>query len=178
MHEELNSFCLVCGGPRGSRPKYCSKKCSTKAYQRVRPVKDIHEYYSRTPRNFFQSLIQKKNKDRSRISLDFLESLWKRQRGLCAISGVPMTHIRGSGKVPTNVSIDRIDSSEGYVEGNIQLVCYRVNVLKMEYDVDDLIWWASQIINNNVKNNSSSNLKLESKSKNRSYPRDKKARRK
>lgn len=31
---------------------------------------------------------------------------------------------------------------------------------------------------NNVKNNSSSNLKLESKSKNRSYPRDKKARRK
>lgn len=33
-------------------------------------------------------------------------------------------------------------------------------------------------VNNNVRDNSSKNLKLESKSKNRSYPRDKKARRK
>jgi hypothetical protein len=66
------------------------------------------------------------------ISLDDLVGLWDRQRGCCALSGWQLTAKLGSGNIPTNCSIDRIDSSKGYEDGNIQLVCRAVNVAKSD----------------------------------------------
>jgi hypothetical protein len=36
------------------------------------------------------------------------------------------------------VSVDRIDSSKGYVPGNVQLVCKWVNLAKQDYSNDDM----------------------------------------
>jgi hypothetical protein len=90
-----------------------------------------------------------------------------------------MTHVRGSGKVMTNVSIDRIDSSIGYERGNVHLVCYVVNMMKHTMSVDQLVWWCEQVIENNRTNdNKMSNLKVQSPSKNRSFKRNTSAGRK
>lgn len=76
----------------------------------------------------------------------------------------------------TNVSIDRIDSSIGYERGNVHLVCYVVNMMKHTMAVEELVWWCEQIID--TSDNRSSNLSVQSPSKNRSFARDKNAKRK
>ncbi|UVY48073.1 MAG: hypothetical protein [Bacteriophage sp.] len=49
-----------------------------------------------------------------------------------------MTYYFDSGRVPTNLSVDRIDSSLGYIKGNIQLVCMAVNQMKSVLTVEQL----------------------------------------
>ena len=79
------------------------------------------------------------------ISPEYLHELWKTQNGKCAISGKTMTHIIGNDKKtvysPFNTSIDRIDSSEGYVKRNIQLICVWIQAAKLDYDLDDFKSW-------------------------------------
>lgn len=67
---------------------------------------------------------------------------------MCALSNVPMTHIQGQGKVPTNVSIDRIDPTKGYERDNVQLVCYWVNIMKGALFEEEFFWWLEQILRN------------------------------
>jgi len=89
-----------------------------------------------------------------KLTVDLLMDKFNQQGGKCAISGIEMTHIAGKGKVKTNVSIDRIESSLGYEPDNIQLVCYIVNIIKNDFSKEDLIYWCKKIIENgNTENN-------------------------
>lgn len=80
------------------------------------------------------------------IDAEYLAELWEKQNGRCAVSGVVLTHHNdGSGRKEFNASIDRIDSTQGYIPGNVQLVAYRVNVLKHSLSTDMLYWWVKTI---------------------------------
>lgn len=71
--------------------------------------------------------------------MDALELLWQTQKGLCALTGWPMTMELANGVVPTNCSIDRVDSKKGYVVGNVQLVCRAANVAKSNMSTTDFV---------------------------------------
>ena len=45
-----------------------------------------------------------------------------------------------------NASLDRIDSSEGYVDGNVRIVCSRVNSMRGAGDDTELLWWCKQVL--------------------------------
>jgi len=64
------------------------------------------------------------------IDASYLEQIWEKQLGKCALTGWVMTMKLGEGVVPTNASIDRINSSLGYSKENVQLVCRAANVAK------------------------------------------------
>lgn len=72
--------------------------------------------------------------DKKEITIDALDlyQMWERQGGLCAYTGVTMQWHNPIANLenPYNVSIDRIDSSQGYVAGNVHLVCVLVNNAK------------------------------------------------
>jgi hypothetical protein len=57
-----------------------------------------------------------------------------------------MTYYFDSGRVPTNLSVDRIDSSLGYIKGNIQLVCMAVNQMKNDLTVEQLKYFCKSIL--------------------------------
>lgn len=78
------------------------------------------------------------------VTAEALLDLLKKQKGLCALTGIPMTH--GQTVMETAMSLDRIDSSVGYRMSNIQLVCQRVNVMKMDMDDNSLWWWAKNLV--------------------------------
>ena len=64
------------------------------------------------------------------IDMSFLELLWKEQQGRCAVSGVLFSdecHPHAFVKTPFAPSIDRIDSTGGYVRDNVRLVCMIAN---------------------------------------------------
>ena len=113
------------------------KDCREKWQKIIYPKKKIkdNERLSKNPDNFLKHWLSDKRKNSRHpvdddITLDYLMDLWKKQKGLCALSQQPMTHMKGKGRVYTNVSVDRIDSSTNYRKGNLQLVCYMFNLWK------------------------------------------------
>lgn len=80
------------------------------------------------------------------IEPEDLTNLWVKQGGRCAISGVYLTHHKdGSGHKDYNASIDRISSEKGYTYHNVQLVCYRINLMKNTLPEDMFYWWVKTI---------------------------------
>jgi hypothetical protein len=67
------------------------------------------------------------------ISLEFLLMMYDRQEGRCAVTGIPFDvgptngGKTGLDRKPLRPSIDRIDPRQGYVDGNVRLVCAAVN---------------------------------------------------
>lgn len=76
------------------------------------------------------------------IEVEYLEDLWEAQNGRCAITGVRMTTRFGS---LFAASPDRIDSSRGYVKGNVQLVSKAANLAKGAASDVELREWINAI---------------------------------
>lgn len=94
------------------------------------------------------SIKEDRRKIFSDLTLEQLVSLWNKQEGKCAISGVEMSYQRNKRQHNmNNCSVDRIDSSGNYTIDNIQLVCWIVNRMKGENTTEDLIQWCNHIIN-------------------------------
>jgi hypothetical protein len=85
------------------------------------------------------------------VTPEYLWELYKTQRGKCAISGVDIVLVN---KIKNNnvdwstvtASLDRINSSEGYQPGNVWWVHKRVNRLKNDFSMDELLYWSQAII--------------------------------
>jgi hypothetical protein len=71
------------------------------------------------------------------VSIEFLWELFECQNGRCALTGIPLTFpetMSTASILLSTASLDRIDSSEGYVEGNVQWVHKHVNLMKNRFD--------------------------------------------
>lgn len=91
------------------------------------------------------------------ITREDLRATWENQGGYCAISGRLMeipdmrqeshenvgrkrTHLS-----PWRSSLDRIDSSKGYISGNVQFVCTIANIAKADFSMDQLKTFCSLV---------------------------------
>jgi hypothetical protein len=96
-----------------------------------------------SPEAFLQTRLQRiKRKDKfcresakhkfqtCNLTIEYLMSLWDNQSGRCVLTKKKMTY---KFNCLFSVSIDRIDSDKGYVEGNIQLVCQAINYAKNKF---------------------------------------------
>jgi hypothetical protein len=52
---------------------------------------------------------------------------------------------------PNTVSLDRIDSSKGYIKGNVVLCCSIINFMKQEFDVKDFVDYCKLVSQNETK---------------------------
>lgn len=106
------------------------------------------ERNKRTPRYAFSSTLAQARK-RAEVTIDqnYLMALYDKQEGLCALSGVRMTWATGK-TAPTSISIDRIDGSKGYVDGNVRLVCVAVNAFRGIMNDQELLKMAKALVSN------------------------------
>lgn len=67
---------------------------------------------------------------------DVLYSIWMEQKGLCAVTGIPLSTEKGNPQVknPWAASIDRVDSTRGYTKDNVRLVVHWYNNAKNTWD--------------------------------------------
>lgn len=101
------------------------------------------------------------NKARSRSKLkgyetdlttEYLKEVWDKQNGICPYTNIKMEISRTSQdedikKTPTKASLDRIDPNKGYIVGNVEFVCYCINVAKNDFSKDQMINFINQIKN-------------------------------
>lgn len=73
-----------------------------------------------------------------KVSIEYVWGLYLKQDRKCALSGRTIA-MQVKGKTYPEASLDRIDSTKGYIEGNLQWVHKRVNRLKMDMTDEEFI---------------------------------------
>jgi len=89
-----------------------------------------------TPFRYFVLLAKKRNKKRHygfNITAEYLKKIWDEQNGICPFTSCKLILPIGTDKAfvhsePGNASLDRIDGSKGYIEGNVRFVAYMANL--------------------------------------------------
>ena len=120
-----------------------------KANQTTSRISASYESYLRNLYSKSKSSVKQGKRDNHvtfEIEPEDLIALWDKQDGKCAISGVYLTlHLDGSGRKDYNASIDRVSGEKGYMVYNVQLVCYRINIMKHALSEDMFYWWVKTI---------------------------------
>ncbi len=132
-------------------PSYC-KKCTKSEYLMWENTLD--RYMS-----VIFTRINKQSKHEVLITKQDIIDLYHEHDSICIETNIKMTHIydprdeseRTTWLNPihyTNISVDRIDSTRGYIPGNIQLVCCIVNIMKQSLTSNEFHYWCWKIIIN------------------------------
>ena len=151
----------------GQSKFYCSLKCSGKADYKNNPSKlernkgniNLLKGYEANRLDEYSQFKYHANKARSRskkrgektdINAEYLKELWEKQNGICPYTGIQMEISRTSQdedikKTPTKASLDRIDPSIGYTKGNVEFVCYCINVMKNDFTKEQMIDFINKI---------------------------------
>lgn len=85
------------------------------------------------------------------VDLDYVYSIGSSQNFQCALTGADLEFTRGGQKWlgkwcnPYSCTIDRIDSTKGYVKGNIQLITWKANCLKQHLPDDEFIEFCKEV---------------------------------
>ena len=143
------------------RKNYCSRHCCGKAIcgtnlpknwstssENIQNLNEIRKNIKSCPFKSFLRRIRSRNKIYD-ITAEYLEEVWNQQKGLCPYSGIslvlPKCHCN---KNKLNLaSLDRIDSSKGYIKGNVQFVALPINYLKSTFSDLDVKCFLKKISN-------------------------------
>ena len=112
-------------------------------------ISHVYRGYKGIPRQFYTEL--KSNANRRKIefnlTIEYLWNLLEKQNFKCKISGV---FIRMPEKYEASfanlASLDRIDSSKGYIEGNVQWVDRRINFMKHRMSDNEFIEVCEEVV--------------------------------
>jgi hypothetical protein len=83
------------------------------------------------------------------INIKYAWDLYLQQNKKCALSGTPIEFAISERKSSeTSASLDRIDSTKGYIEGNVQWVHKHINIMKNVYEQNYFISLCELIVKN------------------------------
>ncbi len=80
------------------------------------------------------------------LSASDVLALFEKQNGLCALTGRPLVFGATYEQVRESLSIDRLDSNQGYVLGNIRLVTFQANFARNKYSDAELLSLCEDIL--------------------------------
>jgi len=158
------------------RKVYCGNSCSAKDKPELRAnwnhpdliekyLKPSWGKYNRQTDDLspFRMILRKSRMDHSKahrkennLSLVFLKRLWDKQGGICPYTRYKMIlplhqqMVDALGKSPYRASLDRIDSSKGYLQDNVEFVCMAVNFAKNSIPKQQMLDFFSPFRDNQV----------------------------
>ena len=103
-------------------------------------------------RYFINKSKSRKKYENSNIDLQYLKELWEKQNGICPYTNLKMLlpkntldyHSKKS-CCPKRASLDRIDSTKGYIKGNVEFICYAINLAKNSFTREEMKKFFSEI---------------------------------
>lgn len=109
----------------------------------------VYRGYKGIPRQFYTELKSnaRRRKLEFNLSIDYIWNLLEKQNFKCKISGISI-------EIPSiyrlnltnTASLDRIDSSKGYIEGNVQWVDRRINFMKQRMSDNEFIEVCEEVV--------------------------------
>lgn len=155
---------------RKGRRVFCGRSCQGRELIKAMPFDkrtsyDIsvhagHKKDEYTPFRYFLKNAKQHAKDRAgagsivEITLEELKEQWEKQQGICPYTGWQLQTNQMSSqsykniKTPDRASLDRVDSSKGYIKGNIQFIAFMANVAKNDFHEDELIRFCKAVAQN------------------------------
>ena len=143
---------------------FCNLKCSGSFFnaKHLDKYKGNHSYLIEHQNNRLDQYSPFKyhaNKARSRskqkgyttdLTTEYLKEVWDKQNGICPYTKIKMELGRTTAdedikKTPTKASLDRIDPNIGYIQGNVEFVCYCVNVMKNDFTKEEMVNFINKI---------------------------------
>lgn len=125
------------------RNNYCNRSCASNARVRDGLLSDLYPYAGNMYDEFskFRSIlrvVRSRNRAKdveTKINLIDLRRIWEDQKGKCPYTNIEMLLPRATPeweklRSPRKASLDRIDSSKGYLSDNIQFVPLSINLAK------------------------------------------------
>lgn len=91
------------------------------------------------------------------ITLEHLKEIWDKQKGICPISGYKMFQRKNCNTrvkidfLPERASLDRIDSSKGYIVGNVRFICLIAQYAKHKFPDKDVIKFCRHVMKKHGK---------------------------
>ena len=143
-----DSFCSISCGAKVNRnlPSYSSGN-----YEFIKGFTRRDQF---TP--FRYHLRKAKSRDlNSDLTLEYLKEIWDSQKGFCVYSGLELKEWSYKGENDMNTaSLDRTDSTKGYIKGNVQFVSININFLKHTLTHEEMVILCKGITNfwNNLHN--------------------------
>lgn len=106
--------------------------------------------------NFLQSILlnckasAKKRGHGFELTLEILQEMFEGMT--CSVTGVPLcVHWEGPGRNPWYPSVDRIDTSLGYMVGNVRAVCWAYNCARQTWPDEVVLAWATSMLRQRVE---------------------------
>lgn len=102
--------------------------------------------FGNIPNKIFKKLESDANKRKIKfgITIEFLDELYNKQKRKCALTGLDLD----TSLTNLTASLDRIDSSKGYIEGNVQWVHKDINMMKRVYSQEYFIEMCKLVASN------------------------------
>lgn len=113
--------------------------------------KEVKEILTFLAANLRRAANRGKESQKIEVDIDYVYDVGASQDFFCALTGEELEFTRGGqywlGKWcnPNSCTIDRIDSSKGYIKGNIQLITWKANCLKQHLDNKDFIEFCKDV---------------------------------
>lgn len=129
------------------RKSFCSYECmgknNTKYLENVRPGASHLNPSNRRDEftGFREHLLRAKRRDKyCDLDLQYLKELWESQSGICVYSNVELIPplVRQKNNPIYTASLDRKDSSKGYIKGNVQFISIAMNHMKGEMSEEEI----------------------------------------
>lgn len=151
---------------RLGRKNYCNLSCSaiannkTKTFEYSRSEKNLEHLKTLrgsrrdefTPFRYIYRIAKRRWKKEFNITLQDLKDVWELQNGKCVYSKVSLVLPEETQETikdhTIRASLDRIDSSKGYIKGNIQFVSTVINYMKNDMSHERTIAFIQTMINN------------------------------
>lgn len=168
----MKTKCAACGvefdKPNGEfnrsermrRRHYCSLRCTGKDnVKHLTPPKGVYpKNFALNPgtkkdeyspfRHYLHSVRTHtaKNGKVVNVTLEDVKKQWDKQQGICPLTGWELDHSLCGSHSPRQPSLDRKDSSKGYIRGNIRFVALIAQYAKNKFDDSTVIQFAKAVV--------------------------------
>lgn len=141
------------------RENFCSRNCAVK-------YAHVVGYYKNAYNNSYKNLPKKIKDELSpfrkilgacsrrvnncNLTLIDLKNQWNKQKGICPYTGMELLLITYSLKANIEdklrqASLDRIDSTKGYIVGNIEFIAMPINYMKHDFPKEAMITFLKKV---------------------------------
>lgn len=140
---------------------FCSRTCAAVKNNEEHPrkgnadlLKSDNRRDEHTPFRWYVLRSQyrdKKKKYGCDLTVEYVKQLWEKQSGICPFTGwrliLPHNSDGWLEYNPFNASLDRIDNTKGYIEGNVRFISVMANLARQTFTDEQLITFCKAVAN-------------------------------